>query len=518
VKRGLNTLPYVTVATLFLAAVATVDRQAPVLAQNGPKSLVTVSDNALLGMLSTEQYPAAYRLGFAAAGDGGGALFIAANAPCTLDSGGGDGGWQVKSADGKCWISDLGDRIAVPEIWGAPHDGTSDDGPAIRAMVAAASAGMPVNSLGFRCTNRSYVIKTRVTLFSPMRLSGCSQQSAPVLVRNSVTAINITASGVVLENLYLRGDRTAGQVGVNNLGSQNLIRNVRVELTDIGIQQGVGAGFLNRYERISGRNVKSYFLALEDGIGPVVDDIFYDTDGVWYSCDPCYPSPIGGGILLETEGTIIAHSDIIHGGAAGLLINANASHHANGPNWSEIGQGYFDSTDKGPGVLINNQSGGSVPIRGTHFMGTWMATGLNGLKTQTDGESTIDTVLCDGCQIHNNVYDGVLLTGNTFRVVFGDSIFANNDAPMPPGFGNKAAGAYANLNFQQTARTDGGLVVINGGYVGRADGWAHRPHYNLNAEANGATIAINGTYFDTAGTIDANINNRGPSKIRFHGQ
>jgi hypothetical protein len=529
-KIWLNTLAFGLVAALLPATAAEMAPDPRSSVQQGGSNakgapndgdqprqatVTAVPENTSLTTLSTRQFSAVYRLGFAAAGDGGGAFFVASDSPCPLNSGNGDGGWQVRSLDGNCWVGDLSDRIAVPEIWGSPHDGAADDGPAIQAMLSAAAAGMPASRLGFRCTNRSYIIRTGVTITSPMHLSGCSNKSLPILIRNAITAFNVTAPGVIIENMYMMGDRTSGQIGINNIGSQNLVHNVRVDLTDIGVQQGLGAGFMNRYERVSGRNSKSYFLTLLDGVGPVVDDVFYDTDGVWYSCKPCYAAPTGAGILLETEGAIITHHDIIHGGAASLMINAHAAHHASGPIWAEIGQGYFDSTDNGAGVLINNQSGGTVPIRGIHFIGTWMATGLYGLKTATDPLSYIDTVFCDGCQIHNNVYDGVLLTGNTSRLILGNSIISSNDAPMPPGFGKKIPGMYANLNFQQTATKDAGLVVVNGGYVGRAEGWSHRPHYNLSAATTGIEIWITGTFFDAAGAITANINNAGPANIHF---
>jgi hypothetical protein len=58
---------------------------------------------------------------------------------CSLNSGAGDGGSQVPSADGKCWLGQF-QGIAFAKQFGAVCNGTTDDTPFFTAAGAALSA------------------------------------------------------------------------------------------------------------------------------------------------------------------------------------------------------------------------------------------------------------------------------------------------------------------------------------------------------------------------------------------
>lgn len=98
--------------------------------------LPSVASNAALQATSTATAPIVYRAGFYTQGDGGAAYYTASPSPCTLNSGNGDNGLQVKSADGKCWKL-VSQAFYDPRIWGADATGATDSAPALRAMFAA---------------------------------------------------------------------------------------------------------------------------------------------------------------------------------------------------------------------------------------------------------------------------------------------------------------------------------------------------------------------------------------------
>ncbi len=104
------------------------------------QTIPQVSGNAALRALSATQYPSVMRLGFAAAGDGGQAIYRPSSDACSFNGGNGDDGAQVRSADGKCWIADFGGMQVTPMVWGAKGDGAADDTAPVQAAINAVPA------------------------------------------------------------------------------------------------------------------------------------------------------------------------------------------------------------------------------------------------------------------------------------------------------------------------------------------------------------------------------------------
>jgi hypothetical protein len=396
----------------------------------------------------------------------------------------------TKFLNGKCSFASSGS--VSPDVMGAPHNGTSDDSSGFSAALAT---GIPVQMV---CNGTPYKLTSNVIIATPAHLMGCGTiLGSPINLSGASAGITITSSGVIVENVHEVGDRTTGQVGIKLTGgSRDLVRNVQVELADICFQQGVGAGVINNWEHIYGRNCKSIFATFQDGIGPIIDEALYDTDVGSYA-DP-------QGIVVETEGVFMTRADILDT-TYPLIIQCNGAHHANGPIWGEYGLNFFDISQQG--VLITNQSGGGCSVRGEHFHGTWFATSTNnGLTVTTDSLSSIQTVLCDGCQIHNNGAHGVSLSGNSNDIIFNGSIISGN--------GSASGSAYDNVKIATTAPLD--TIVFNGGIIGRAEGETALPKYNLEITTP-SYVRITGTYFDVGGVTTANIVNPGGANIQTDG-
>ena len=83
---------------------------------------VTVTNNSQLQAISTSAATTVTRMGFAAAGDSTQLVYAASGSACSLAAGVGDGGSQVPSADGKCWLASL-PPVLDPRDWGFAVDG-----------------------------------------------------------------------------------------------------------------------------------------------------------------------------------------------------------------------------------------------------------------------------------------------------------------------------------------------------------------------------------------------------------
>lgn len=117
---------------------------------------ITVNNNTQLTALPSA-ITQATRLGYASAGDAPSILYTRNNSACSLNSGAGDGGSQVPTSDGKCWIASLPSPLDV-RIWGAKADAVSDDGPAIRAAMSICTTQSKYRQIYL--PNGRYVVNT----------------------------------------------------------------------------------------------------------------------------------------------------------------------------------------------------------------------------------------------------------------------------------------------------------------------------------------------------------------------
>ena len=99
----------------------------------------TAVSNTSLSAIASTAYPQVTRLGYAAAGDSPPVVYTPSGSACSLNAGAGDGGSQVPSADGKCWIGNFNGRFSVASF-GPTNNFVGDDGPALAAAISAASA------------------------------------------------------------------------------------------------------------------------------------------------------------------------------------------------------------------------------------------------------------------------------------------------------------------------------------------------------------------------------------------
>jgi hypothetical protein len=201
-------------------------------------SPLTVASNAslkaLTGSVAGNQID---RQGFSSAGDGGGATYIFSSSSCSLNSGAGDNGSQVKpTSGGGCWIASFTDPPnakvygAVCNSSGTPGSGTND----IAAFQAADLAGFGVTVSG-QCR-----IASAMTLVNPVQMLAGSalvpDTSATVLVAGTAVA----ASLQILESPTGNFPTTATQVNIQGTTNNGNIRNYQL---NAGLISNVGLGW-----------------------------------------------------------------------------------------------------------------------------------------------------------------------------------------------------------------------------------------------------------------------------------
>lgn len=116
------------------------DIQSPAVALNNLSGLPHVANNTALAALTSTTFAVVVRDGFLSAADAPPLTFHAGTTACSLNAGAGDGGSQVPSVDGKCWIAQF---VGLPDIreWGAKADNATDNGPSgTNAFALAGSA------------------------------------------------------------------------------------------------------------------------------------------------------------------------------------------------------------------------------------------------------------------------------------------------------------------------------------------------------------------------------------------
>jgi len=100
-----------------------------------------VATNAALTAASSTAYRGGvWRNAHAAAGDAPPQFYRPSTAACPLAAGAGDGGSQVASSDGKCWLAVFDAAGADVRLWGVKFDGVSNSSAPFSAAVAWAAA------------------------------------------------------------------------------------------------------------------------------------------------------------------------------------------------------------------------------------------------------------------------------------------------------------------------------------------------------------------------------------------
>jgi hypothetical protein len=215
----------------------------------------TVATNAALQALSTATTPTVTRLGFYSVGDAPPLVYTASGSACSLNAGNGDNGSQVKSADSKCWIANLGFGEADVREWGAKHDNVNDDTSSIQAasnFLIASGGGVIYVPQG------SYKTTSTITLGAHVSIRGDGELVSTFYPTTAVTGAvfsylpgTFTTSNIVISDIGVLGNATT----INAFSFQNLTfvtlqrvymdsftNSAQVHVKYVNVEDGVIAG------------------------------------------------------------------------------------------------------------------------------------------------------------------------------------------------------------------------------------------------------------------------------------
>ncbi len=99
----------------------------------------TVNNNTQLSAVSTSTTSLIIRYGYSSAGDSPPVVYVSSGSACSLNAGAGDGGSQVPSANGKCWLGQFNGYYNVKQF-GAKGNAVADDTTTIQNTLTAAGA------------------------------------------------------------------------------------------------------------------------------------------------------------------------------------------------------------------------------------------------------------------------------------------------------------------------------------------------------------------------------------------
>jgi hypothetical protein len=372
-----------------------------------------VAGNAALKAMPTTQYPAVIRLGFTQSGDGGLAMYQASSAACALNSGNGDDGAQVKSADGKCWLADLSSGVASVGLWGAKGDGVTDDATAINNALSNPSSAtilVPKGTWKYGATIHIPVGKHFVGQgFAESRLSAKTANLTAISLdgdQTEITGITVDASG--------GGSNSSGSaISVADGTRETLIDSIRINGPFTGISLGTSV-------LITVQNSYIYNPTPSTGLGihvtgsgnnQIIQNVFIQGDPAKQPRAAIEVNGTGGLWLNNAQGLSTGHGLILLA-ATGQAIT-----------WVFDTQSAWD-TGTGNGMLIEAVGTGS--IRGVFSTGSWTSTMENfGVAVIGAG---VDGVDLTAHRVFNNQHQGIVIQDATNVVFNGGSVCGNGGA------------------------------------------------------------------------------------------
>ena len=127
----------------------------------------TANSNAALSAMASGSANQVLRLGYAAAGDSPPVVYKPSPSSCPLNAGAGDGGSEIPTSDGKCWLAQFGGSVDFSDFGGSV---TADaDAPFANWIAALEAANLP----GTVAQAKTYVFRNPVVFdVSPVKRSG----------------------------------------------------------------------------------------------------------------------------------------------------------------------------------------------------------------------------------------------------------------------------------------------------------------------------------------------------------
>lgn len=185
------------------------------------------------------------RDGYKSSGDSPPLTYTASDSACSLNSGAGDGGSQIPTSDGKCWIAKFPTNIVDARWFGAVGITSKNSTSAIQAAIDYAetlSAASPNTGGGVYLPSGNYLVNSSLIVNqSNFSLIGDGRHQT-ILSRNAAYGDTLTVNnGGLIQNITIRGITFYHDVNAGNsmTGAHiNVKGGTHVNITDVGTLNG----------------------------------------------------------------------------------------------------------------------------------------------------------------------------------------------------------------------------------------------------------------------------------------
>lgn len=293
---------------------------------------------------------------------------------CSLNAGSGDGGSQVSSADGKCWIADLQGIKPTPLIWGAVGNGTADDTVAVQSAInALQNATLYTGPSLFKLTS-GVTSSGKISIIGEYANDNTTSKGGFRAGAQNLNLITLSAGDSAAQGLYI----DMGANGVNTSGSAFVATNgANSKFSDNTISQpciafdvsNVGWVQIDHNQTLGARGSTCSVVRLGNSstgantIGPRI------TNNTW-SIDQTNPS--GSCLLVEDAGGVYYRNNDCVYSVVGVAIRPGVNQQV---LWGFY-QGVLGDTSGNIGLSVDT-SDPSAEIRGNDFDQTWTASAAN---------------------------------------------------------------------------------------------------------------------------------------------
>jgi hypothetical protein len=199
-----------------------------------------VGSEAALTASAITSYPnGVWRLDYATGIGAPPLYYLPSASACSLNAGAGDGGSQVPSSDGKCWLAKFGPEADLRE-WGADSTGSADSAPALGAAMAAVKAVIaPPGNFTFNSA-----VSSSITTARGAKLCGAGIAATVFNWPNAngglIVGVPALSSGFTLCNISLTTSQAKSGTALTVNGANTLTTNVATTLENVDIRGADG--------------------------------------------------------------------------------------------------------------------------------------------------------------------------------------------------------------------------------------------------------------------------------------
>jgi hypothetical protein len=445
-------------------------------AESRPPSVagpIVVTNNAALKELSGWVNTPVERFSYTSAGDGGLMLYTYSDHACTLNSGGGDDGSQVRSSDGKCWLWQPVGLIVTPQVFGCKGDGVTDDTLCLQRAINAQAGGV------LFIIRKTYKVTGGLTITQPIQLIGISRGSGHGIVdpaasgctaglrigQANIMLLTITADAAIVDGVCIdspgvrNNSGTAIYVNANNVSLTNNQINGAcngIDTTASGsVNNNTGSYIVNNSIVPANHSGCNGIRVGDKSTGGATTEIHIAHNEIF-----CNAALATGMLLKDAGGVYVQGNGIVHC-SYGTAIIAGANQYADGMFFSGTVVGDSSAT----GDLLIDTSGSSAIVGQIAITGSWMASATGpSVAIQNTGGGYIGGIHFAADLIYPRVnQNGVnIVAGNDITI--DDSTICSPAASSHTMIQITTAGSTAirNSTIGACDRTPGGYAVASG--------------------------------------------------------